>query len=398
MFVEQDRARGKQLAGPMSGDMLSDLTAHEDPFRWLFLSDVCKHCENAGCLEACPTGSIIRTEVGSVLVQNDICNGCGYCVVGCPFGVIDRRKKPLKDAGGAFKCTFCYDRQASGMVPSACAKSCPTESILFGPLDEAADPRRKAACLQPGGAGQPVIPTRRTTTRRKPASAASTRFFCCSASPRPTVLPSKPQVPTIYLRAAWTSAFATAAAAVLAADGGLRVLLEAPHPLSILLCLKSTIPPSSNASKNSAAPAQAKRPRGRARRRRGRRADPRRPADPTNRTAASAPARITPARRATTGCLPSSRRCGRGRIPLYFFIGGAAGMAAVIAMATIVPGAHGHHPSGDVGRGGRWHPHPDAADHGPRAAPVVPEHAADLQAAVRHVDGRLHPDPVRRSR
>src|SRR5207244_4238052 len=83
-----------------------------------------------GCIEACPTGSIVRTEVGSVLVQNDVCNGCGYCVVSCPFGVIDRRPEPLPDAGGAFKCTFCYDRQKSGLVP-ACAKVCPTESIVF---------------------------------------------------------------------------------------------------------------------------------------------------------------------------------------------------------------------------------------------------------------------------
>ena len=130
LFVEQDRAKGNQIAGPMSlgGD-------GEDPFRWIFLSDVCKHCENAGCLEACPTGSIVRTEVGSVLVQNDVCNGCGYCVVACPFGVIDRRPEPLPDAGGAFKCTFCYDRQKSGLTP-ACAKVCPTESIVFGRLDD----------------------------------------------------------------------------------------------------------------------------------------------------------------------------------------------------------------------------------------------------------------------
>ena len=107
----------------------------EDPFRWIFLSDVCKHCEEAGCLEACPTGSIVRTEVGSVLVQDDVCNGCGYCVVSCPFGVIDRRPAPLPDAGGAFKCTFCYDRQKSGLMP-ACAKVCPTESIVFGRLDD----------------------------------------------------------------------------------------------------------------------------------------------------------------------------------------------------------------------------------------------------------------------
>src|SRR3954470_22220704 len=106
-----------------------------NPFGWLFLSDVCKHCENAGCLEACPTGAIFRTEVSSVYVQDDVCNGCGYCVVGCPFGVIDRRPAPQRGAGGAFKCTFCYDRQIDGLTP-ACAKACPTESIQFGPLEE----------------------------------------------------------------------------------------------------------------------------------------------------------------------------------------------------------------------------------------------------------------------
>ena len=129
MFLEQDRQKGNQIAGTMS------LGDGQDAFRWVFLSDVCKHCEEAGCLEACPTGSIVRTETGTVLVQDDVCNGCGYCVVSCPFGVIDRRPKPLPESGGAFKCTFCYDRQKSGLVP-ACAKVCPTESIVFGRLDD----------------------------------------------------------------------------------------------------------------------------------------------------------------------------------------------------------------------------------------------------------------------
>ena len=130
MFLEQDRQKGRQIVGSHSignGD-------GEDPFRRIFLSDVCKHCEEAGCLEACPTGSIVRTEAGSVLVQNDVCNGCGYCVVSCPFGVIDRRPQPLPDAGGAFKCTFCYDRQKAGLEP-ACAQVCPTQSIQFGELE-----------------------------------------------------------------------------------------------------------------------------------------------------------------------------------------------------------------------------------------------------------------------
>jgi formate dehydrogenase iron-sulfur subunit len=99
--------------------------------RWLMSSDVCKHCTSAACLEVCPTGSLIRTEFGTVVVQQDICNGCGYCVSACPFGVIDRREVD----GRAWKCTLCYDRLKGGLEP-ACAKACPTESIQFGPLDE----------------------------------------------------------------------------------------------------------------------------------------------------------------------------------------------------------------------------------------------------------------------
>jgi formate dehydrogenase iron-sulfur subunit len=100
-------------------------------FRWLMSSDVCKHCTHAACLDVCPTGSLFRTEFGTVVVQEDICNGCGYCIPACPYGVIDQRK----DDGRAWKCTLCYDRLSDGMEP-ACAKACPTNSIQFGPLDE----------------------------------------------------------------------------------------------------------------------------------------------------------------------------------------------------------------------------------------------------------------------
>src|SRR5256714_13392078 len=74
--------------------------------RWLMQSDVCKHCANAPCQEACPTGAIIRTEFDTVYVQQDICNGCGYCVVACPFGVIARDEEGSHTAR---KCTLCYD-------------------------------------------------------------------------------------------------------------------------------------------------------------------------------------------------------------------------------------------------------------------------------------------------
>jgi len=99
--------------------------------RFTFMSDVCKHCTDAGCLNSCPTGAIIRTELDTVFVQDDICNGCGYCVPSCPFGVIGRADSD----GGAHKCTMCYDRQLGGMEP-ACAQSCPTNSIIVGPVDE----------------------------------------------------------------------------------------------------------------------------------------------------------------------------------------------------------------------------------------------------------------------
>jgi len=115
-----------------------------DPLRWLMSSDVCKHCTHAACLDVCPTGALFRTEFGTVVVQQDVCNGCGYCVPACPFGVIDRREVPTADRpapfsggpdGRAWKCTLCYDRVKGGHEP-ACAKACPTQSIQFGPLDE----------------------------------------------------------------------------------------------------------------------------------------------------------------------------------------------------------------------------------------------------------------------
>src|SRR5215212_9405196 len=98
---------------------------------WLMLSDVCKHCVQAGCLEVCPTGAIIRTEFDTVVIQSDVCNGCRDCIGACPFGVIDINPA----SGTAQKCTLCYDRISVGLEP-ACSKACPTDSIQFGTIAE----------------------------------------------------------------------------------------------------------------------------------------------------------------------------------------------------------------------------------------------------------------------
>ncbi|HEX6798073.1 MAG TPA: 4Fe-4S dicluster domain-containing protein [Ktedonobacterales bacterium] len=122
--IERRIAQPERVVDTAAGGFLGD-------HRWLMMSDVCKHCTNAGCLEACPTGAIIRNEFGDVYVQPDICNGCGYCVIACPFGVITIDEQD----GRAWKCTLCYDRQREGLEP-ACAKVCPTQSIQFGDVDE----------------------------------------------------------------------------------------------------------------------------------------------------------------------------------------------------------------------------------------------------------------------
>jgi formate dehydrogenase iron-sulfur subunit len=119
-----------------------------DGIRWLMASDVCKHCTHAACLDVCPTGALFRTEYGTVVVQEDICNGCGYCVPACPFGVLDQREGD----GRVWKCTLCYDRLKDDKEP-ACAQACPTNSIQFGELSELRE-RAEHRLAQLQGAGQ----------------------------------------------------------------------------------------------------------------------------------------------------------------------------------------------------------------------------------------------------
>ncbi len=186
-FIERHSA-------PVVGGIAADAGYKSNAFRWDFSSDVCKHCENAGCLEACPTGSIVRTEFGGVFVQPDICNGCGYCIVACPFGVIDRRP----DDGRAFKCTFCYDRQKAGLKP-ACATACPTDSIQFGNLDELhARATSRVEELRTRGIEDIVLYDSRDTS-----VGGTHAMFIFRGRPEEYNLPAKAEVPTVHLKAGW---------------------------------------------------------------------------------------------------------------------------------------------------------------------------------------------------
>jgi formate dehydrogenase iron-sulfur subunit len=172
----------------------------KDKFSWLFSSDVCKHCQRAGCLEACPTGAIVRTEFDTVFVQSDICNGCGYCVVACPFGVIDRRE----DDGRAWKCTLCYDRLKGDLEP-ACAKACPTDSIMFGEVADLRElARRRVADLHARGATEAYLYG--ADAALQPGTQGLNAFFLLTAEPEAYNLPPDPVVPTVMGKQAWISA------------------------------------------------------------------------------------------------------------------------------------------------------------------------------------------------
>ncbi len=180
----------------------------EEGLRWLMSSDVCKHCSSAACLEVCPTGALFRTEFGTVVVQPDVCNGCGYCVPACPFGVIDRREED----GRAFKCTLCYDRLRDGLEP-ACAKACPTDSIQFGDLGELrARAERRVATLHEAG----VADARLYLEDEADGIGGAGAFFLLLDEPEVYGLPPDPVSTTRDLPRMWRAA-ALAAGTLLAA-------------------------------------------------------------------------------------------------------------------------------------------------------------------------------------
>ncbi|MDX1621647.1 MAG: 4Fe-4S dicluster domain-containing protein [Nitriliruptorales bacterium] len=202
-FEGEDAPNAKPAFGP---DPTGD-------FSWLMMSDVCKHCVHAGCLDVCPTGSIIRTEFDSVYVQPDICNGCGMCVPACPFGVIDRRE----DDGRAWKCTLCYDRLKDGMEP-ACAKACPTDSIIYGDVEELRRiAEERVATLHDRGVTDAYLYG--DSAESQPGTGGTNAFFLLVDEPEYYNLPPDPVDPTLTVGESWKAALTTGAAMVAAVVG-----------------------------------------------------------------------------------------------------------------------------------------------------------------------------------
>ncbi|MFQ5575942.1 MAG: 4Fe-4S dicluster domain-containing protein [Anaerolineae bacterium] len=103
---------------------------------WTFFNRRCLHCTDAACVNVCPTEALKHDSMGFVSLEQDLCNGCGYCAEACPFGVPQMEiDNVLSGQAKSTKCNFCQDRMHNELVP-ACAKACPTGAISFGTRDE----------------------------------------------------------------------------------------------------------------------------------------------------------------------------------------------------------------------------------------------------------------------
>jgi Fe-S-cluster-containing dehydrogenase component len=128
-----------------------------------FVPRLCMQCENPPCVGVCPVGATYQTPDGVVLVDEERCIGCGYCVIACPYGaryiVPAGEDSPRGVSGVADKCTFCYHRITVGLRP-ACVDACPVGARQFGDLDDPESPVTVVIAEQPTTVLKPDLGTR----------------------------------------------------------------------------------------------------------------------------------------------------------------------------------------------------------------------------------------------
>ena len=181
---------------------IEQISADRSQAAWLMMSDVCKHCADAPCMEVCPTDAIVLTEFNTVFIRESHCNGCRDCIAACPFGVI--RVSPTKNI--AQKCTFCYDRLQNGLTP-ACAQACPTQSIQFGPLDEL----RSRAATRVAQLHDRGVPQARLYGADEKVLGGLSSFYLLLDEPAVYGLPSAPKQPNRSVtRSSWRALVAAA--------------------------------------------------------------------------------------------------------------------------------------------------------------------------------------------
>jgi len=204
----------------------AEVETEERGLEWLIRKDGCMHCEDPGCLKACPApGAIIKYANGIVDFHQENCIGCGYCVSGCPFNVPRISKKDSK----AYKCTLCSDRVAVGLEP-ACVKVCPTGSISFGSKSDMQDlAAERVAELQERGFKNAGL--------YDPAGVGGTHvMYVLNHADKPSLysgLPADPTIaPTVTLWKSVAKPLAMAGMAAAALGGLFHYVMKGPNEVS----------------------------------------------------------------------------------------------------------------------------------------------------------------------
>lgn len=158
--------------------------------QWLFLAWGCVHCTDAACVKVCPTKALKYHEMGFVSLEQEICNGCGYCSQACPFHVPRLDANVLTGRAKAYKCTFCQDRITNGLIP-ACVKTCPPGALSWGEREQmVSKAKARVEWLKARG-----YPEARLYGENELDGLG--RLFVLTAPPSAYGLPEKPEYPVL---------------------------------------------------------------------------------------------------------------------------------------------------------------------------------------------------------